>query len=77
MKLSDRYRLMRENGLTTQFLAKKYGVHVRSVRRAIAGTVTRPHWVEEMKKFVARRIEGMTYDQFWNVELEPEKEVEG
>lgn len=72
MIISERYRLMREYGLTTQYLAKRFGVHARSVRRAVSGAVTTPHWVEEMKRYVSRKIDGVTYTEFWKDEPEPE-----
>ena len=71
MKLSDRYRIMKEHGLTTQYLARKFGRHPRSIRRVIAETISRPEWVEECRYFIASRIEGMTYEEFW-VEIECE-----
>jgi hypothetical protein len=72
MEQRDRYRLMREGGITTAFLAKRFGKTTRSIRRAIEGTVVRAPWAEECRKFVVERLEGFTYEEFWG---EPPREA--
>ena len=71
MTLADRYRIMKEHGLTTQYLARVFCRHPRSIRRVVAETINRPEWVEECRRFIASKIEGMSYEEFW-VEIECE-----
>jgi hypothetical protein len=70
MILADRYRIMKEHGLTTQYLARMYGRHPRSIRRVVAESISRPRWVKECRIFIVSKIEGMTYEEFWNIEID-------
>ncbi len=65
MDQSTRYRLMRDNGLTTAYLARRFGKHVRSVRRVIQGELRRAKWAEECRRLIAERVEESTYEELW------------
>ena len=50
MKSRERIRLMKKFGLTTEFLARKFGKHSRSIRRVLALQQVEGEWVEQCRR---------------------------
>jgi hypothetical protein len=68
MKTAERYILLHEFGLTTRFLARKYDKDPRTIRRLITNEIKRASWAEECRRYIARKIDGVTYQEFWSDE---------
>ena len=57
--------MMKRYGLTTEYLARKFGKHPRSIRRVISLKQAEGTWVAECRRFITESIDEVSHEKLW------------